>query len=180
MMIRAAVRAPRPTALVIALLVAALGSRPTIASAHGLPSQGTYVTTAVTDVKKGPGREFETIRTLPKGKVFEIVGKHGGWLMIRLSEHETTPGYVDERLAVVRKPPDPAQRSFPIPGAYLTTTSMDVRVGPGEQHAVVGTIPKGTRIVVVGLEAHWLRIASKRGDPPRYIDRTQALLQPAD
>ena len=149
-------------------------------AAHGPPSQGIYVTTSAADVKKGPGSEFETIRTLPKGKVFEIVGKQGGWLMVRLSEHQSTPAFVDERLAIVRKPPDPTQRSFPIPGTYVTTTTMDARVGPGEHHAIVATIPKGTRIVVVGLEANWLRIASKHGDPPRYIDRIQARLQLAD
>jgi N-acetylmuramoyl-L-alanine amidase len=174
------VRDRRPVALVVALLVAGVGAVPETVAAHGPPSQGIYVTTAVVDVKKGPGPQYETIRTLPKGKVFEIVGKQERWLMVRLSEHESTPGFVDDRFAVVKKPHDDPQRRFPIPGTYLTMTPMDVRVGPGEQHAVVATIPKGTRVVVVGLEAHWLRIASRHGDPPRYVDRSQARLQPAD
>ena len=72
----------RPAALVMALLVAGVGAVPETAAAHGLPSQGTYITTAVVDVKKGPGPQYETIRTLPKGKMFEIVGKQGLVLVI--------------------------------------------------------------------------------------------------
>jgi uncharacterized protein YraI len=164
----------------MALLVAGVGAVPATVAAHGLPSQGTYVTTAIVDVKKGPGPQYETIRTLPKGKMFEIVGKQGHWLMLRPSEHEIASGYIEDRFAMAKKPQDDPQRKFPIPGTYLTTNPVDVRGGPGEQHAVVSTIPKGTRVVVVGMEANWLKIASKHGEPPRYIERSQGRLQPAD
>ncbi len=55
-----------------------------------------------------------------------------------------------------------------------------MRLGPGREHAVVSTIPPGTRVVVVALEADWLRIASKHGEPPRYIERSRARLQPSE
>jgi uncharacterized protein YraI len=171
---------PRAAALVAALLVTMIAVAPANVAAHGPPSQGIYVTIAIVDVKKGPGPEHETIRTFHKGKVFEIVGKQGRWLMVRLSEHETTPGYLDGQFAVVKTLHDDPQRRFPIPGSYLTTTPVDVRLGPGREHAVVSTIPPGTRVVVVALEADWLRIASKHGEPPRYIERSRARLQASE
>ncbi len=79
---------PRAAALVAALLVTMMAVAPANVAAHGPPSQGIYVTIAIVDVKKGPGPEHETIRTFHKGKVFEIVGKQGRWLMVRLSEHD--------------------------------------------------------------------------------------------
>ena len=169
-----------PAAILAAALVAGTGAWPPAVTAHGPPSQGTYVTTAMVEVKRGPGPQYETIRTLAKGRTFEIVGKQGRWLQVRLSEHDRGDGYIDERFAVARKPDHDAQRRFPIPGSYLTTAPADVRIGPGEQHAIVSTIPAGTRIVVVGMEANWLRLAAKRGEPPGYIERGQGRLQPAE
>ena len=161
------------------LLLAGVGAAAECALAHGAPSLGTYITTAVVDVKKGPGPNYETIRTLPKGKAFEIIGREGRWLKVRLSEHEPAPGYLDASYAVVWKASD-SPRKLPIPGTYSTTTAIEARSGPGTHHPVVATIPKGSRITVVGVESNWLRITSKHGDPPRYLARDRARLQPAE
>jgi hypothetical protein len=169
-------RAPRVAVL---LLGAWLFVDPPGVIGHGAPSIGVYVTTEVADVKKGPGQQYPTVRTLPKGKAFDVVGRQGRWLMVRLSEHETAPGYLDERYAVERKPED-LQRKMPIPSRYLTMTAIEARGGPGEQYPVVSKIPKGSRVTVVAIEANWLRITSKHGDPPRYVLRSQARLQSTD
>ena len=166
--------------MVAILLLGGLGLVPTVASPHGLRSEGTYVTTAQVDVKAGPDERYDTVRRFRKGTTFEAAGKHGTWLKVQLSEHEANFGYVDKRFAVIkdhhaRIDPRPA-----IPGTYLTTKQIDVRLGPGNEHPIVATIPKGNKIIVVGREGDWLRIASRRGDPPVYVERKSTFVEPAD
>jgi uncharacterized protein YraI len=165
---------------VVVLCAVALGASPAGARAHGEPSLGTYATTGPVEVKRGPGPQYETIRTFAKGKLFEVITKEGAWLKVRLSEHQTSPAWVEARLAVRADLDRHPRGKQPIPGSYLTTTVVEARTGPGASYPIVATIPKGTRIMVVGTESEWLRIASRRGDPPRYIERKQARLEPAD
>jgi N-acetylmuramoyl-L-alanine amidase len=166
--------------IILTWLLAQVGPTVGSAVAHGELSQGIYETTTSVDVKKGPGSTYETIRTLGKGKAFELLSKEGRWLKVRLSEHEAAPGYIEARFAVPRKASATPSTKLPIPGRYLTTTALDVRSGPGEQHPIVSRIPQGTTILIIGMDADWLRIASPRGELPRYIQRHQAKLQPAD
>jgi len=151
--------------------------------AHGLRSEGTYVTTGPVDVKAGPNEGYETVRRFRKGTTFEIVGKEGAWLKVQLAEHEARFGYVDNRFAAIKDHHVRHERINPrpaIPGTYLASKPINVRLGPGEEYAIVSTIPKGTKIIVVGREGEWLRIASRRGDPPSYVERRSTFLEPAD
>jgi uncharacterized protein YgiM (DUF1202 family) len=164
----------------LAGLLALAGPAVDRALAHGEPSQGIYETTVSVEVKKGPGATHETIRTFSKGKAFEVLGTQGRWLKVRLSEHDPDPGYIEARFAVPRKAGATSSTKLPIPGRYLTTTALDVRSGPGEQHPVVSRIAQGTTILIIGMEADWFKLASPRGEPPRYIHRRQAKLEPAN
>jgi len=153
---------------------------PTIAMAHGEQTQGTYVTTTTVDVKQGPRANSTTIRRFAKGTTVAIMDKERPWLKVRLSEHENRHGYIDARLAVIKTQPEVIQLRSPIPGVYRTTTMVNLRQGPGENYAIISKIPKDTTIVVIGMEGNWLRIASKHGAPPRYIERSYARLHLAD
>jgi uncharacterized protein YgiM (DUF1202 family) len=55
-------------------------------------------------------------------------------------------------------------------GSYLTTAEVQVRRGPGANYEVVATIPKDIQVNVVGREGHWLKVESKHGNKPGYID----------
>ena len=55
-------------------------------------------------------------------------------------------------------------------GPYLTTTDVNVRKGPGTNYEIVATVPKGIKIHVAGREGNWLKVQSKHGNPPGYID----------
>jgi peptidoglycan endopeptidase LytF len=134
-------------------------------------TQGTYMTTATVNVRKGPGTDYETVAKIPKGARVQVVGKQGSWLKVQ-SKHGNPPGYIDERFAVPRKEkaaPAPAS-----PGTYTTTATVNVRKGPGTSHAIVAKIPKNSKVQVVGFEGDWLKVQSKHGNPPGYIQKTYA------
>lgn len=57
-----------------------------------------------------------------------------------------------------------------IKGSYETTAEVPLREGPGNFHKIVTTLPKGIQITVVGKEGYWLKVESKHGDKPGYID----------
>jgi uncharacterized protein YgiM (DUF1202 family) len=55
-------------------------------------------------------------------------------------------------------------------GSYETTAEVPLREGPGNFHKVITTLPKGIQINVVGKEGFWLKVESKHGGKPGYID----------
>lgn len=57
-----------------------------------------------------------------------------------------------------------------IKGTYETTADVPLREGPGNYHKVVTTLPKGIQINVVGKEGFWLKVESKHGGKPGYVD----------
>jgi uncharacterized protein YraI len=60
-------------------------------------------------------------------------------------------------------------------GIYTTTATVNVRKGPGTNYQTVAKIPKGTSVQVVGKQGPWLKVQSKHGNPPGYIDERFAL-----
>jgi uncharacterized protein YraI len=62
-------------------------------------------------------------------------------------------------------------------GTYTTTDDVPLRAGPGTNHPIITTLPKGIKINVVGKEGFWLKVESKHGDKPGYIDEKFARLE---
>jgi uncharacterized protein YraI len=55
-------------------------------------------------------------------------------------------------------------------GSYTTTADVPLRSGAGSNHPAITTLPKGIKINVVGKEGYWLKVESKHGGKPGYID----------
>ena len=53
--------------------------------------------------------------------------------------------------------------------AYVTTSDVNVRSGPGAEYQVITAIKSGTKLHVVSRDGEWLKIISKHGNPPGYI-----------
>ena len=132
-----------------------------------------YVTTANTQVKAGPGPQFRTIAQIPQNVRVQVVGRDGDWVLI-VSKKGSAPGFVE--LAAVKpssgeEPESPAPR---VEGQYETLTDTQVRTGPGLHYPVVANIRKGIKINVVAEENGWLKVESKQGNKPGYVDATLA------
>lgn len=146
--------------------------RPDIACAQQA-IRGRYTTTADVSLRSGPGMNYPVIATLPKGIAINVVGREGYWLKVE-SKHGGQPGYVDEQFA---QPEGAAQTTPPkaaggsVAGAYRTVRDVDLRDGPGSKYPVVARLPSGIRVNVVRAEGEWLRVVSKRGAKPGYVEK---------
>ena len=132
-----------------------------------------YVTIENTQVKAGPGPQFRTLAQIPQNAKVQVVGKDGDWVLI-VSKKGNAPGFIE--LASV-KPSSGEEPESPAPkveGQFETLTDTQVRTGPGLNYPVAAKIGKGTKINVVGEENGWLKVESKRGNKPGYVDATLA------
>jgi len=132
----------------------------------------TYVTNRDTTVKSGPGSQFKTLTRIKRDTKIDVVGRDGDWLLV-VSKHGNPPGYIDTRDA------DPAgeeskQAAPQVQGQYIIVGDTQIRKGPGPEYGTVAKVSKGTKVNVVGEERGWLRIESKHGNLPGYVDPTYA------
>ena len=132
-----------------------------------------YTTTADVSLRSGPGMKYPVVTTLPKGTNINVVGREGYWLKVE-SKHGGQPGYVDEQFAQpveTTQAAAPKITTTPVVGAYKTIKDVDLRQGPGAKYPMVAKIPSGIRVNVVRAEGDWLRVKSKRGAKPGYLEK---------
>ena len=144
--------------------------------AHAAGAQqvaGIYLTTADVNVRKGPGTNYPVVTTIPRSIRVNVVAREGQWLRIE-SKHGNQPGYISERYARPLQPPQAFQAdhaSASVSGAYRTKIETELREGPGLNYRVVARLPADIKINVVGAEGDWLRVESKHGNKPGYVDK---------
>jgi N-acetylmuramoyl-L-alanine amidase len=132
-----------------------------------------YVTVENTKVRTGPGTQFRTIGEIKQNSKVQVVGKDGEWALI-VSKKGNAPGYIE--LGAV-KPGTGEEQESPaasVEGKYETVANTQVRSGPGLQHPVVAQVKKGLKLNVVSEENGWLKVESKTGKPPGYVDASLA------
>jgi uncharacterized protein YgiM (DUF1202 family) len=134
---------------------------------------GSYITTTDVHVRKGPGTKFEVVATIPKGVKVAVVGREDHWLRIE-SKHGNKPGYIDEQYArplTAQQAPQNKTVVASVTGPYKTIREIDLREGPGSKYKTLTKLPAGIKINVVGAEGEWLRVESKHGGKPGYVDK---------
>ncbi len=137
-----------------------------------------YVTTAATKVRSGPGMQFRAIADIPPDAKVNVVGKDGEWVLI-VSKKGNAPGYI-ELASVATWTGETAKETVSpaaVEGRYEALTDTQVRSGPGLHYPVVASISKGTKLNVVEEDKGWLKVESKRGNKPGYVEAS--LTKPA-
>lgn len=132
-----------------------------------------YVTTANATVKSGPGPQFRTIAQIPQNAKVQVVGRDGDWVLI-VSKKGNAPGFIELASVKPSAGNEPESAAPKVEGQFEILTGTQVRSGPGLNHPVVADIGKGTKINVVGEENGWLKVESKRGNKPGYVDASLA------
>jgi uncharacterized protein YgiM (DUF1202 family) len=132
-----------------------------------------YVTVENTKVRAGPGTQFRAIAEVGRDAKVNVVGRDGDWVLI-VSKKGNAPGYIE--MASV-KPWEGGTKETLNPnaeGKYEAVTDTQVRSGPGLHYPVVANIAKGTKLNVVDEEKGWLKVESKRGNKPGYVEASLA------
>jgi len=135
-------------------------------------TKGSYLTTADVEIRSGPGTKYDVVTTIPKGIKVNVVGREGGWLKVE-SKQGNKPGYIEEKYARPLETQQVVQSKTATPsvaGAYKTLRDVELRDGPGTKFKVVTTLPAGIKINVVRAEGDWLRVESKKGGKPGYVE----------
>lgn len=137
--------------------------------------QGNYVTTTDVQLRKGPGTNYEIITTIPKGVNVTVVAREGNWLKVE-SKHGGEPGYINEQYAqpVAAQSVQARTSPFSSAGTYRTVRETDLREGPAPTSRIITRLPANLKVHVVRSEGNWLRVESKHGDRPGYVE-TQAV-----
>jgi uncharacterized protein YgiM (DUF1202 family) len=130
-----------------------------------------------TMVRTGPGTQFRTIAAVKRDSKVSVVGRDGDWLLI-VSKRGNPPGYI-EMSSVRPGTGEELDYASAIEGPYELVKDTEVRSGPGSASPVVAEVKKGMRIDVIGEEKGWLRVQSKSGNPPGYVEKSAAKPMPA-
>jgi uncharacterized protein YgiM (DUF1202 family) len=133
-----------------------------------------YVTVENTTVRTGPGNQFRPISKVPPNAKVHVVGRDGDWLLI-VSKKGNAPGFIPLTSAQPgegEEQPEDTQRN--VVGSYETLVTTQLRSGPGLHYPVVTEIAKGTKVNVVDEDKGWLKIESKHGKKPGYIEASLA------
>jgi uncharacterized protein YgiM (DUF1202 family) len=133
-----------------------------------------YVTIENTKLRAGPGPQFRTISEIRRDAKVQVVGRDGDWVLI-VSKKGNPPGYI-EMTAIEPSSGDEKQESSapPVEGKYESLVDTRVHSGPGLHYPVVAEIKKGTKINVVDEEKGWLKVESRRGNKPGYVEASIA------
>ena len=137
-----------------------------------------YTTTSDVKVRSGPGAQYKVVAEIKSGTKVNAVATDGEWLKI-VSKQGNPPGYIPERYARPTGEPIKRKSSF-VEGSYIATANTYVKEGPGLHYKTVAKITKGTKFQVVDAEGDWLKVQSKHGNPPGYIEKKSAQRNPGN
>ena len=93
-------------------------------------------------------------------------GKEGeAWDLLAWMPETATPAHIASPTPTRTGSPTPPSSPTPPPMAVVLYASVNVRAGPGTDHAIVGTLVEGDRVAVLGRNAEgtWLRIQTQEG-----------------
>lgn len=157
----------------IIFIVAVVTASTLSGTLYAQASKGSYFTTAEVPLRSGPGSNYSVVTTLPKGITITVVGKEGYWLKVE-SKHGGKPGYIDEQFAAPMNKVITTQAkssTTSVAGPYRTLREIDLRQGPGNNYPRVTRLPAEIKINVTRAEGDWLRVESKKGGKPGYVER---------
>src|SRR5262245_24916454 len=129
-----------------------------------------YMTIDNTKLRTGPGPQFRAIAEIRRDAKVQVVGRDGDWVLV-VSKKGNPPGYIEMAAVEPGNGVEKQESSAPpVEGKYETLVDTRVHSGPGVHYPAVAEIKKGTKINVVDEEKGWLKVESKRGNKPGYVE----------
>lgn len=125
-----------------------------IATPLGGPSA--VVTTGRLNARSGPGPGYAIVGVVSQGDILMLLGRttNNGWVLAGLPggtvQGWVTTFYIDADVPISSLP----TMGVATPWAIVTAPLLNLRSGPGTAYSVVGTVPKGRLITLVGRTAN--------------------------
>ncbi|MDW7652177.1 MAG: SH3 domain-containing protein, partial [Bacillota bacterium] len=124
------------------------------------------VSVSMLNVRTGPGTSHTRIATVTVGTILPVLAEQSGWVQILLPDTRT--GWVSGKYVTI-KDQQPTQT------AQVTTSTLNVRTGPGISFSRISTVTAGTILPLLQKEGDWLQIRLASGQIG-WIHSTYALL----
>ena len=109
-----------------------------------------FVTASALLLRSGPSTDSAVLGSAPKNDVVVIVSKHGDWYKVI---HNLKEGYMHGDYLNVQNPGH-SELGY----GMITGYGVNLRKGPGTDHAVVTVGTKGNTAYILGLENGWYRV----------------------
>jgi uncharacterized protein YgiM (DUF1202 family) len=132
-----------------------------------------YVTVASTQVRTGPGPQFRATGEVPPRAKVHVVGRDGDWVLI-VSKKGNIPGYIEMASVKPGEGDESATGETTVGGKYEILANTRLHSGPGLHYPVVAEVSKGTIINVVEEDKGWIKVESRRGKQPGYVEANLA------
>ena len=132
-----------------------------------------YVTVASTKVRTGPGPQFRATGEVPPRAKVHVVGRDGDWVLI-VSKKGNIPGFIEMASVKPGEGEESATGDPAVGGKYEILANTRLYSGPGLHYPVVAEVSKGTIINVVEEDKGWIKVESKRGKQPGYVESSLA------
>jgi len=129
----------------------------------------------VVNVRLAPGTDADVLVTLNKGDKVTVVGETSGWFKVNINGNV---GYVRKDFLVYNAPADTEQTEameqnnngesaaelgtitdYGQSTTLYASDTVNIRVQPGTDSAVVGSINKGSSVTVLGESANWFKVS---------------------
>jgi uncharacterized protein YraI len=147
----------------VAVVATETSSAQSTAGQAAQPPAGPYIqTTNITNVRLGPGTDFERVGRLGAGETAVVIGqiKGGEWWLIEFEPAEAGQGWVaaevvdfvgdSSQVPVVAGPSLAGEAEAARPTVEVPTGGINVRAGPGLDFALLGRLEDGETATVVG------------------------------
>jgi len=132
-----------------------------------------YTTVASTQVRTGPGLQFRVTGEVPPRAKVHVVGRDGDWVLI-VSKKGNIPVYIEMASVKPAEGEESASGEPTVGGKYEILANTRLHSGPGLHYPVVAEVSKGTIINVVEEDKGWIKVESRRGKQPGYVEANLA------
>jgi N-acetylmuramoyl-L-alanine amidase len=118
------------------------------------------VDVSVLNVRSGPGTGHTKISEVTLGTVLPVIAEQSGWVNVTLKNGQS--GWISSTYVTLKNISTPI--SSPTLSARVTTDILNVRSGPGTEHARLTTVTKNTVLPVLKNQNDWLQVQLPSGD----------------
>ena len=105
--------------------------------------------------------------------ILHVVGRDGDWVLI-VSKKGNIPGFIEMASVKPGEGEESVTSDPTVGGKYEILANTRLHSGPGLHYPVVAEVSKGTIINVVEEDKGWIKVESKRGKQPGYVESSLA------